>query len=43
VNPSDMPQHKPCRIVQGRYTVLVRKWSDGKWKHEGVRNDEQAH
>lgn len=34
MNPSDMPQTKPQRLVQGRYTALARKWSDGQWKRD---------
>lgn len=34
MKPTDMPRNKPCRYVKGRYTPLVRKWSDGSWKHE---------
>jgi hypothetical protein len=43
VTPSAMPQHKPARVVQGRYTALVRKWSDGTWKNEtGRANGKQG-
>jgi hypothetical protein len=32
MTPAGMPACKQVRPVQGRYSALVRKWSDGVWK-----------
>lgn len=37
MSPGSMPQEKPLRPVQGRYTALVRKWQDGSWKTDDKR------
>lgn len=44
MTPLAMPQNGvPSRYVRGRYTVLVRKWSDGTWKYEtGERREAQV-